>query len=456
MYLTNDIYLRLQQAFIEKDLSINIRSDYIVVENSEDQAKKRISKIVKSVGFCPFIFKDKTDNKFAFTISPYRLPKFFSKNQSVSTIASAKICAERRDSAQYFSFDEVSSLLEAAKFFSKEESEDIEDPWLQINSCRSFVSSALNQALLDIISPYIKDKYPIVEIGSAIGYTLLESLSQKTIRIQPSITECKLLKKETNDPIYQLDIAGLYNSLIKSGKKIPLFFALNVFDVISPDKRKASLLQLSQLQNPRDRILMMLDTNPYLDVAIQQLEALYPKHAIFPYFPLTNEPAKFSFLIVPNQYVEYRPSQSELLDIIDYELMTIMNGNISQMRYDLHQLQSKFNLKVIDLEAFFIKQVSKELAQIGYKAKIYCHASFKIGDHPNNLLDIEQDLIYRSVTDTITVRQWSLTDKNLLNWLDKKGVNIPKHFDEIFLKDLREKRQKILGAEILVIEATKS
>ncbi|MBX9743881.1 MAG: hypothetical protein K2X08_01575, partial [Chlamydiales bacterium] len=87
-------------------------------------------------------------------------------------------------------------------------------------------------------------------------------MSSKTIRIQPDVADCQSLRESISDPIYQLDIEGLYNHLAESKKKIPLFFALNVFDAMSSTKRKISFAQLSQLQNSGDRILITHVTQP--------------------------------------------------------------------------------------------------------------------------------------------------------------------------------------------------
>lgn len=72
MYLTSEVYSRLNQAFFENGLSISVKPDHIVVESSEEQVEERISKIIESVGFCPLISKNKIDNKVVFTISPHR------------------------------------------------------------------------------------------------------------------------------------------------------------------------------------------------------------------------------------------------------------------------------------------------------------------------------------------------------------------------------------------------
>lgn len=455
MHLTTGIYSQLNQAFLEGGLSITIKLDHIVVESSEDQLEERVSKIIESIGFCPLVSQNKIKNKVFFTISPYRIPDFFQKNQSNAVISSEKSLSEA-SLIEYLSLEEAFRLLEASTFVSREEvSENLKDRWSQVNQFRAFVSPALNRGLLDIILPHLKQESPAVEIGSGIGYSLPEGISKKMIRIQPAIAECRLLSTTTKDPIYQLDIEGMYNNLIGAEKKIPLFFALNVFDVLPPEKRRSSLLQLSQLQNRGDRILMMLDTNPCLEVIVGELEALHPDCAIFPYFSLTKKPSKMSVLIVPMQYVQHKPSESDMIAMIEDEARAIMDGRTSHTQHALRQLQGTLNLKVIELESFFTEQLSNELKQTGYKSRVYYHSSFTTGDLPKGLSGIKQDLIYKSVTDTATVRQWSLQDKNLLVSLSNKGIRLPEQFNDQSLQNLREKGQKIFGAEILVVEATK-
>lgn len=443
MHLTNEIYSRLQQVFIENDLTINLESNHVVVENSEGLIEK-IRTIVKSIGFCPLLGKSEFNNNIIFTIASPEIPDFF-KN----------VFYENKKNSDYFDFNEISKLLEESKFTGRQGNRSIKDPWAKINCFRFFVSSALNQGLSEIISKHVKDGYPIVEIGSSIGYAIEDKLSQKTIRIQPSTAECLLLKETITAPIYQLDIEGLFNNLIESGKKIPLFFALNVFDVISPKKRKACLSQLSQLQNSGDHILIIHDTNPLLDKIITQLETLYPEHAFFPYFPLSWACEKFSMIPVPLKYAK-KPSFKQLLTVIENESMAIEMKHVSQLQKGLHILQQALNLKVICLEDFFINQIQNELKEMGYTSKMYYHASFTTGEPPQALCEVKQDLIYKPVTDTRTVRQWSLTDSNLLSQLEKKDIHLPNQFSNEFLLDLREKGHKIFGAEILVIEAQKN
>ena len=256
-------------------------------------------------------------------------------------------------------------------------------------------------------------------------------------------------------PIYQTNIEGFCDSL-KGKKKIPFFFALDVFDTMSSETRKTSFSQLSQLQNAGDQILLLLDTNPCLIEINQQLQDLYPGHAVFPYFPLIDECAKYSVIIVPSKSAP--PSICELKEMIREESISLaMKGHVSKTQHILHQLQKTLNLRVIELEEFYVEQVKKDLEQTGYKANVYYHASFETGKLPQVVsCDFEQDLLYKSVSETATIRQWSVTDQNLVNWLGKKGLALPKEIlQEAFLSNLRDKGHKIFGAEFLVIEATK-
>ncbi len=495
-YLSDGIQQRLQQAFISSDIALNVKSDHIILENSQNQTEEKIRQVIELAGFHPLISENKIDNNFVFTIEPYKIPASFVKlhlsqvsNHLKASLAlqnteeqstfgwistsgeaeslaassnepcsSSSLCEVNQtpEKANYFNFDEVSLLLKSAAFVDEKKDAVGKDKWSGVNNFRSFVSPALNKGLSEIISQHTKGEYPIVEIGSGIGYSLPNSISTRTIRIQPSNSECQLLRKSIADPIYRMDIDRLYNSLLESGKKIPLFFALDVFDTMSTNARKTSFSQISQLQNAGDRILIMLDTNPCLDAVIGQIEALYPEHVALPYLPLSYECAKHSVIVVPSKLVEHKPAISQLPAIINREATETMSGRIPQMQYMLHQLQNKLNLTVIDLEDFYAELVKSELEQTGYTVNVNYHTSFTVGDLPEGISGIKQDLIYKPVTDIATVRQWSLDDKKLISYLAKKGLKLPDHFNETFLNDIRKKGQKIFGAEILVIEATKT
>ncbi len=424
-YFPSATQARLQQAFATHSVDLEVREDLFVVQNSQKSTNDKIREIVESAGFCPFIFPTKIDRNFAFTLTPYKIPEFF----------------------------EICQLLEPLALVENEGSNPKES-WVQVNSFRAIVRPALNKALTEIVSRYDKGKNPIVEIGCGKGYELAEHISKKTIKIQPDLNECQMLRKETSDPIYHTDIKGLYDCLLTSGKKIPLVYALSVFDTMNSQDRMVSFSQISNLQQAGDRILIMHDTNPLLDVFLELLDKRYPDHAVFPYFPLLNRPAKFSVIMIPLEIVKSKLSSNEFAQMMEEESMTILQSRGSEMQNSLQRLQRELDLDVIVLEDFFVEQVKGELNEIGYATNVFYHHSFEIAAAPTGEQNITEDLLYKSVTDTCTVRQWSLRDANLIDSLAQKGLTLP-HFDESFLRRLRATGQKIFGAQILVIEAQK-
>lgn len=408
------------------------RVDYVLAKDSQNHTEDKIKQIIETAGFCPLLSKNRVNGNFVFTVTPYKKPDFFE--------------------ASHFKREELSDLLNPFFYIDKGEEKNSIDKWTNMNSFRSFVPLALTQGLSEIISPHIKEGHPIVEIGSGIGYTLSENLASVTIRTQPDASECFLLGKSTSDPICQIDIEGLFNQLFKSGKKIPLFFGLNVFDTMLTSERKKCFSQLSKLQIPGDRILILLDTNPYLNAIIPQLETLYPQHALFPFLPLKNEPARFSLIPVPSKFILHKPSLDEFHLMMQKEAFSLSTGHPSELQMQLHELQKKHDLKVIDVETFFAEQIKKELEEAGYHTNVRYHASFATGNLTKAGSQIKQDLLYKPVTDFATVRQWSLDDKKFIHLLNKKGLTLPGHFNEDFLKTVRAQNHKIFGAEFLVIE----
>jgi hypothetical protein len=355
----------------------------------------------------------------------------------------------------YYQLDEISQMLEDFAFTGAVAAcKDIKDRWSDINSFRTFVSAALNVGLSEIIIKHAKDGLPMVEIGSGIGYTLNPNVTAKVIKIQPNRDECQLLKNASAEHIYQADLEGVCQRLLETSKKISLFFALNVFDNWTSTRRMQHLSLLSQLQASGDYIIAMHDANPMLDVAIQQIEELHPDCCAFPFFPLTNTTtagSKFSVILVPLTGAG-KPPHDVILGMIQEEAVLRAQGLCSSMQHHLNQLQKQKDLKVIVLEDFFVAQLKKDLEQTGYKVDTYYQASFSVA---TPTIDIKQNLIYKPVTDSASVRQWSLDDPNLLKSLADKNLHIPVHFNATFLENMRNQNQRILGAEILVIKGTK-
>lgn len=360
----------------------------------------------------------------------------------------------KTDQVRSFDRNEISTLLADAAFVDTMTNEESEDPREDINWFRAAVSPSLTAGLDEILLSKIQGECPIVEIGSRIGYELSSSLATKTIRIQPSSLECQLLKRSSSCDVYQLGIEGLYNRLSGSGKTIPLIFALTEFDSMPPEARQASLLQLNQLQSSGDHLMILLDTNPILETTIELLESLHPGKVAMPYFSLETLCSKLSVVLLPEELFPHRPSTACFLQMMKSESLARMKGFVSPEQALFHIWQKNFNAKVIDLENFFAEHMKEELHQAGYDAKVYYHTTFTTAKCPDDMV-VTQDMIYKSVSDLIIAREWALDDSNLLSWLLGKGISLPFHFNEAFIKVLRQKGEKIFGAEFLVIEATK-
>lgn len=452
-YLSTGIHYKLQQVFQRYGMMIEENVDHIVVHNSSDCTRQKIYTIVKRAGFFPFILEHSKDRNFVFTIVPYRLPEFFKKASAKQLYSTTMLPIQSKDHGPYLTLKEITQEFASKKFVST--MEDFKDKWSEVNLFRKRIAPALNRALSEIISKYSQEK-PIVEIGSGIGYTVSKELSERMIKTQPCPKECQLLSRAVSDPIYQIDIEGIYASLSQTGKKVSLFFALDVFDILSLEKRKESFKYISELQNQGDRIVILLDTNPALDRVVEHLASLYPKDGIYPYFPLTDEPERFALMIVPTKYIPHQPTLRDILQMIRDSSNPQLNATISKSQHALHALQKKFKLQLIYLEDFFSEQVKKELQEAGYASDVYYHASFVRGDAPAKVSGFTKDLVYKPVADSSTLRQWALDDDKLLSHLAKKGLKLPTDFDKEYLLSLRESGQKIFGAEILVIAATKT
>lgn len=434
-YLDNRTHQNLQQAFSNHGLSIEINHDHITVQNSPNQTAESIQKIIESIKFCPLVSEKTVNGPFSFTITPYEIPKFF-------------------NATNYFSLEEITELLEPVLFCCQREDfvKSFIDKWKLINQQRKMVFSAHNKALSEILSPNVKGEYPVIEIGSGAGYTLPENFSSKIIRIQPDFWECQLLKQSISDSVYQLDIQRLHCFLFETEKKIPLFFALNVFDTMPSDERKVNLQKIAELQGVGDQIIIMLDTNPFINTVLPEIKAQYPDHAVLPYLPITSRGEQLSVIIVPLELWSKSPTAKELLEITLKQYQLTASERKSQLQTQLQELKEKHSLKVISLESFFADQIKSELHQIGYQCDSYYHASFStIDGHPDT-----QDIHYKSVTDTTIIRLWSIEDKNFHNKLAEKGLKIPDYINKSFISDLKNKGQKIVGSEFLVIKAVKT
>ncbi len=419
---------------------IHFGKDEVEVPSSKKLSKEKIIEIIKALHFCPILPSSSTKKKWSFTICPYKTLATF---EEAFEIEKTKIAAvsffSKKPSEEYFDYKELCKLLKPAQYVGQLPEEKMEDPWWQVNGFRSPVLPALNQALSELIAMCSSNNQPIVEIGSAVGYKLLPNSLQRVIKTQPSKIECALLQRQ--ETVYQLSIDMLYQQLRSARKKVSLFTAFNVLDTLSPSLRRQSLYQLSQLQKKGDQLLILLDTNPSLDRVVEEIEQFYPEHSAFPIFPLNNQPAKLSIVLISNYLLINKPPKNELATVIQKESYKIMTGKVSKLQRFVHQTKKELDLKLIELEEFFTQQLQKELKQLEYCTKKFYHASFSIGAPPENFSNTKLDMIYKAVTDTVSIRQWSFLDKIFLNSLENKGLSLPAHFTQEFFENLKKQKK---------------
>lgn len=436
-YLSVDTFQRLREGFAKTEMSLEVRDDHIVAKGSSKCTEDRVDEVVREIGFMPLFSNYKIDSNYVFTIMPYKVPKFFIESTAVT---------------------EMREVFKRFTFAPRKEAE-AKDRWDDVNRFRAMVSPALDKGLSEIVGTYAKDDQPVIEIGSGIGYTLERSVAARTIRTQYHLNDCQLLSESFSGPIYQMDIAEVCRTLEKSGKKAPLFFALNVFDALSQKDRKASFTQIGRVQNAGDQILIMLDTNPYLESVLERLKTLYPESVPFPYYPKGYDPNKFSLIMVPmkNVGIKRQPTAADLCKRMTQESETIARGGISHEQMQFRRLQQQHNLPVIVLEDFFVELLNYELAEAGYEAESCYHAAFTSGVLPKGLrAQVKQDLMYKSVTDSVSVRQWDPKAEKFVEALSTKQLSLPTHINEEYLSAMRKKGHHLFGAEILLIVATKA
>ena len=106
-YLSNGIYTRLQEAFVENNLKL--QSNYVIVENSQNQTEEKIRGLITSIGFYPLLSSNKINGNFVFTIFPYKIPSFFQvKSNSCNPFSDFKGIGAH-DSV-YFNLNEIAFL----------------------------------------------------------------------------------------------------------------------------------------------------------------------------------------------------------------------------------------------------------------------------------------------------------------------------------------------------------
>lgn len=434
-YLDAGVYSRLKQVFSLQDSTLSVGPNFIVINANPCPAALKVAQAVQIAGFCPVISQNSVAGHFAFTVVPYAMPDFFRGN--------SKAC-------NYFTTEEIQELFkDKLHVYRKIEDVEISDPWKNINRERSRVSAGITKVFSEVIEWHFKDHLPAIEIGSGKGYIFSEHLSKRIVRAQPDLVECHILSETTS--VHMMSIKDIFDSLISSNKKVSLFFAVNVFDTLSADLRLQSLLQMSLLQNPGDKILFLLDVNPYANTVIDLLKNRHPNHEILPYICPTMKPSKIRFVLVPSENVDGQLSVNELCDMTKQERTRNNHKEISKRQLSINELQKELDLEIVVLEDLYIEFMQSDLQKAGYSFKSYYHAAFAPNEAPSN---VSQNLMYRAVNEVGGIRQWNVKDEVLKEFLIKNGIILP-HFDPDFLASLKTEGKVLQGAEVLVIEAEK-
>lgn len=461
--MSGAIVSRISDLCAEQKIKVDAKADFFLVSD----LNTNIVQLLEERGFCPIVSQNKVGGKVAFTVTPYSQPLLFLSDRfEIKRIPADPVTESNSDRANLFSYEDLTKLFKKAVLTPVGQSKD---NWAGLNMHRSLVTHTFNQTLTEVVTQYTQDS-PILEIGSGAGYRLSDKLSSKLIRTQADVDDYYTLKRSESDhkPIYNLDVRDIYKLCCNSGKKIPLFFALNVFDAMADEIRSDCFSQIAQLQSSGGRLLILSDTNPEYQHTIRRLEAQNPGAVAIPYLSLCGECTKLSAVLVPKKLNPY-PSDLGFLSIGNSEMNSIFSLGKSMFQDKIHDVVEKLNLQVIALNDYNTNQVKSELEKNGYECRVYYHTTFTVGDclsgemerftAPVNFTEpksfTKYDLVYKQGSDIAAIRTCCLPSEKFSAWLATKKLSLPKGVDKAFLKELRRNRLKLFGAEVLVIEATK-
>lgn len=434
----------LKFQFGIQNYHLKIHENYFSLENSLECTLEKITEISKSAKFLPIISKSSDEKSYFFTVVPFLFPEGVIGN-----------CLSKIDLKDYFTKEEIENMFNHFVFRPRLDIHD-KDTWKDINYFRKSVQKGLNKAISEILFKFSVKDLPIVEIGTGIGYQLHEKISQSLIQTQKSKEECFQVFKNHLQNIYQLDIDTMIATLSKINKKVSLFFAVNVFDTIDSSKRIEYFSKLSTLQNMGDRLLLILDTNPYLDVILDEIEESYPNHHVWPYFSKGGAYEKLSVVLLPPEAKKQKLSRYQFIHLLREQSLKLSEGVSLRIFNNLVKLKKELNLEVIPLEDFFLSKVKCDLEDSGYSSKSYYHQAFEVANKLDDHNPIKQPLVYKFVTDVFNLRRWDPSDEVF------KEINREKNLPDIdyisqknYQNYLKEKNQFLQGAEILVVEAIK-
>jgi hypothetical protein len=476
MAAVHSTILSLQQLFSPHMIAVEEVDDKIVVknfpENSSTLTKQKIQKILEQSGV-PCSITGRRDQGFKLTI--LSTPSFQTKDlpqpdttELVPAMDRLTLSGEKTS----FRLEEITSLLNQTLFRTKISKRETFDKWREVNFTRSIVTTAFNkvleETLLSLMSESVREHkdIPIIEIGTGVGYTVSSVLASRLVRIQPGLEECYAFRRKSADPLYCTDIEGFCHQLVAKEKRAPFIFALDVFDTMRPEERKKNLVRLAQLQEKGDKIVILLDTTPLLDEMFRHLKerfsAIYNLPLVpLPYLPLTlDTPQKYSVILMPEENVPRGFTFHDFISMRMAFLRALIEGTPMKQHRQLHEFKDAFYrngifLPVLSLEDYFVSELSQQFEEIGYMTKSFYRHAFTTGSLPSSIPPSPKPLFYRSVTDIFDFKSRDLDDPELKRFFAEKQLEMPV-FDEEFLRDVRTKKQKVLGAELLVVEATKN
>jgi hypothetical protein len=260
------------------------------------------------------------------------------------------------------------------------------------------------------------------------------------------------------------------------GKSVPLYLGINVFDAMMPMDRELNLSYIAKTQTKGGQILMVLDANPELGSIISEIISEYPDMIVLPYIPtgykgseqfyrmsavlfpksLSKNPAFANFQIF---CLDSACVDSQAFDLIGQEEKILRHKQlVSNMQLQLEKAKEAFGLKVIPLEEYFVEKTKKMLERLGYSAKSYYHTSFCEASLSTlaEPAELKQPIVYKPISDSLLpVRQWCHKDRDFLGRLQHKNLSLPSSCNDKFIKELFERNNRLIGAELLIIEATK-
>lgn len=471
MASVNKTLLSLRAVFEPFQFIVDEQGENFVVKSSPDNpqslTKNKVEQILSKTEFTFSISGRRDRGQFKLTPTPRHASQKVTTQKITCALEQLSLQGEKAP----FHLSEITSLLQPL-LFHRQKSHHALDPWSEVNTSRTIVSPAFNKLLEETLLALMQESLrsqsdvPIVEIGSGVGYDFPPSLSSRLIRIQPGLEECGALGRKISDSIYRTDIAGFCQRLLPKNKRLPFIFALDVFDTMSQEERKKNLLQLSELQQKGDKIIILLDSTPLLNQMFVQLKKCFSIDPDLSFVPLPFVPLtlgirqKYSVVMMPEQSAPQNYTFSDFLTMQMSFLKALGEKKPCKTHLQVYEFKEKFAnqglpLPVIPLEDYFVSDLCAEFQEVGYTPKSFYRHAFTTGPAPASFSTQDTRLIYRPVTDVFTLDNYGLNDPSLIQFLAEKQLEMP-HFDEAFLQSAKAKNHQILGAEVLVVEATKN